>query len=388
MEADVSEAIERMFGPDEDVRNNHGHTHPPSAPPSTDMEISQVHASSIMDTQSTADSMSGRADLGVTHFQCLAARNAANMVEVTSLSTDTTFGRVFKTDTEQVGTLNPPGDVDVLKTFHGGRVKRLQDTVNQSVTMSIDPATLTCIVCSREHSLLKGNKPIVIALSDQNFVAQWPNGTCGDSCTVVVRIANPSLQELVDMVLEIMDRQSIPDGSVLLIGSVSYLHRVGVTCYTREWTNILGRIGRRWPNSRVGPLIPIIRENCIGTVARDIIEYASWIANVYSGTPEGFLEVWNKVVPKTIECSVGQTALNSPELYKVTMPAGLDSRAPDLTTTFQVNNSRPSILYGMDQGTVSVLVGTLVHVLDGTQPMEPPGPVQDRPRAVGSRHQK
>jgi len=65
-----------------------------------------------------------RVDLGTTHYQCAAARNASNKVDATSIATDATFGSVIKLDPETIGSLNPEGDLDVGKTFRGARVNR------------------------------------------------------------------------------------------------------------------------------------------------------------------------------------------------------------------------------------------------------------------------
>jgi len=237
------------------------------------------------------------------------------------------------------------------------------DTVNQSATMSFDPATMKCIICSREHDVIQSaEKPMVVILSDQNFVPIWP-GDCGETSAGVIRLLNPSLHELVDLLLEVFERRNIPDGSVILISSVSYLHRVGTSFYAREWTEVASRLGRRWPNVRVGPLAPLIRENCQGGVVRELVEIGSWYSKVYTGSPHGMQDVWNKTITKTIERSMGQTTLNSVESYTLTLPAGLDRNSPDMPNTLFTNSSRPSMLYGMDQGTVDEILDTVRNVL-------------------------
>jgi hypothetical protein len=45
----------------------------------------------------------------------------------------------------------------------------------------------------------------------------------------VVRLEDASLEDLMDIVLEIFDGMLLPEGSVFLFGSDSYLHRAGVT---------------------------------------------------------------------------------------------------------------------------------------------------------------
>ena len=102
-----------------------------------------------------------------------------------------------------------------------------------------------------------------MVFTDQNFPPYWrPAGESG--CIAICRLENPTLHELVDLCLEMLDGSSLPDGSVLLIGSAAYLHRLGVQSYAHDWTRVVARLGRRWPNVRVSPLIPIFSEDAPG----------------------------------------------------------------------------------------------------------------------------
>jgi len=305
----------------------------------------------------------GKVDLGTTHFQCCAARAASSQIEATSISIDSTFGSSVKLDPENIGSLNPEGDMDVGKTFRGARIKRGGETVNQSVTMSIDPSTLVCVTCDTEHPVINSpDNPVVVILSDQNFVPVWP-GQCGVSSVVIIRMVDPTLTELTELLMEIFEKKNLPDGSMVLLSSVSYLHRVGTGYYAREWTEILSRMGRRWPNVRVGPLAPLIRENCNGGVVREIVELGSWLSKVYTGNPNGLQQVWNKTVTRTIERSAGQTVLNTTESYTLSLPSSLEKNSPDKPCTLYTTSSRPSILYGLDQGIVDEVLGEVMGVL-------------------------
>ncbi len=375
MEAEVAMAVQNMFGPAEAgaaLGGDAGVTHSPTGPvpvghsPSVD-GANQVNSDVIMRDceQMGVKNVDAKANLGINFHQCVTERIAATKVEATSLATDATFGKSMVLETDQVGSLNPPGDSDVLSTFHGARAKKNDLTVNQAISLSIDPLSMKCLACTRPHDVIrKDNKPVVIFLSDQNFMPKWPVGQCGNTSMIVVRLVNPTLHELGDLLMEVLDRQDLPDGSVVLVNAVSYLHRAGVGFYAREWCELVARLGRRWPRIRVGPLPPVIRENCNGGVAREVIELASWLSKVYNGSPNGFLGAWNKLVPRVIESSAGQTTLNSVEYYTVTLPSGLDLRAPAAPSTFFTTSSRPSVLYSIDQGTTAELVDAIAKALD------------------------
>ena len=60
---------------------------------------------------------------------------------------------------------------------------------------------------------------------------------------------------------------------------------------------------------------------------------------------------------------MGLTKLIDVEAYTVNMPASLDPNAPLTPLTFHSGSSRPSILKGMDKGTVTELVRTVSGAL-------------------------
>ncbi len=294
MEDDVGDMVRCLFGPSAAL----------ATPPDTSADSAGSAAAAISTeaakkvnvdptiTDSVTNSMEDRqTDMGVAHFQCMAARAASCKIEATSIAADVTFGTTVKLDAEQIGQLNPPGETIVDKTYRGARAKRGGDTVNQSVTMTIDPSNLMCITCDAEHPVIQGQtKPVVVVLADQNFVPIWPNCT-KETCVVVIRLLNPSLHELFDLLLEVFERNMLPDGSMVLSSSVSYLHRVGTSYYAREWTQVVNRMGRRLPNVRVCPLPPLIRSTCSGGVARELIELGGWLANVYKNILNMMLNV-------------------------------------------------------------------------------------------------
>ncbi len=74
---------------------------------------------------------STRADLGAAQFQSATARRLRGRIEATSIVTDSTFFSTVTADPVKVGSMNPPGDTDVLRTFRGARMQRAGENVNQ-----------------------------------------------------------------------------------------------------------------------------------------------------------------------------------------------------------------------------------------------------------------
>ena len=303
-----------------------------------------------------------RAKLDTLVNQCSGARKAAGRAESASITMDENFGKRFRSDPETVGTLNPPGDQVILKTFHGARVSRGNTVVNQVVSMSFDPATLKCLCCSTQHKIFSDNVATPIILSDQNFVTVW-NSEKGE-CIPVIRIENGTLHELVDFVMEVFDRDPPPSGSFILLGSPSYLHKVGTQSFCHGWSKVVCRLNKKWPNVNVGPLIPIIRESVPGGVARELIEFAAWLARVYDGLGQGMSSCWGTLVIKLMEKATGHTQLTNIETYTVTLPVSLDPNSGSSPLTFCTNSSRPSILERMEQEQIGELLGSISTTLE------------------------
>jgi hypothetical protein len=118
---------------------------------------------------------------------------------------------------------------------------RGNETVNQSISCSFDPATMVCLSCSVEH-LAFGAKPSVILMSDQNFVPTL--GTSDGNCIQIVRLENASLTELFELATEMFGNVTLAEGSILLFGSVSHLGRNGTSIYARDWTEVVALSSR------------------------------------------------------------------------------------------------------------------------------------------------
>ncbi len=199
-----------------------------------------------------------------------------------SVTHDGTFGTSVTSASHQIGHLTDHKSLH--NTFHGSRIKKGTETVNQSISISFDPNNMTCISCPKEHKII-GCVPITVAFSDQNFVANIAghNGTC----FCVVRLEDASLADLTDLSCELFGNVKILEGSVFLYGSASYLSRVRTGTYASEWLSVISQAEKRWRGIRVCPLIPMILSDCPGTLAREIAEIAAWFATVYDNNPLG-----------------------------------------------------------------------------------------------------
>jgi hypothetical protein len=184
----------------------------------------------------------GRPNLGATFYQCRAAREA----KLTDTVFDLTTGMKVKESYRRIGSLDNAGDKKVQSIFHGARVTKYVNgiavEVNQGITSSFDPATLTCISCKTEHKITdtrRSGQPATLIFTDQNFTSTW--GEDGDNCIGIFRVENCSLTELTDMIMEVLDSSTLKPG----------LHRHGTSIYAGDWVSCTTRIEQRWSGVQV-----------------------------------------------------------------------------------------------------------------------------------------
>jgi len=166
-----------------------------------------------------------------------------------------------------------------------------------------------------------------------------------------------------DLYGDVFGRSGLPEGSVLLVGSVTHLHRYGASQYAADWTKLLMQAGRDWPTVRIVPLVPMIREDVPGAVARELAELAGWFNRMYNGNIQGMGECWAKLITMVIENSSGSTPLINPDSYTLNLPSSLDDRAPLHPHTYVTRTSRPLSLKGLGKGQQSALLGAISEIL-------------------------
>jgi hypothetical protein len=203
--------------------------------------------------------------------------------------------------------------------------------------------------------------PVTVMFSDQNCVTniEGKNGTC----IAVVRQEDASLSDLLDMSREIFENQKVPEGSVFLFGSASYLSRVGTGTYAGDWLAVVSRAEKLWRGIRVCPLIPMILSDCPGTLAREIAEIAAWFASIYENNPLGLYNTWAAIVSASETLSVGGIALPHMDSYKITVPSSLSEQCIFTSMTFCLVSTRPATLRRLPKDNLSVLVHSLVETV-------------------------
>jgi hypothetical protein len=178
-----------------------------------------------------------------------------------------------------------------------------------------------------------------------------------------VRQEDASLSDLFELSREIFENQRVPEGSVFLFGSVSYLAHVGTGTFAEDWLTTVCRVEKLWRGIRVCPLIPLIMSDCPGTLARDIAEVAAWFASLYENNPLRLFNAWAAVVSASETLSDGGIPLPHMDSYKISVPSSLSEQGTFTSMTFCSVSTRPATLRGLPKGKLSELVRSLVETV-------------------------
>jgi hypothetical protein len=79
------------------------------------------------------------------------------------------------------------------------------------------------------------------------------------------------LGKIDDLAIEVLERQSIPPGTLILLGSASHLKHVGTTIFVQDWCQIVELLSEKLRNVKVIPCIPILIEDGPGSLGRQHI---------------------------------------------------------------------------------------------------------------------
>ncbi len=290
-----------------------------------------------------------------TILQCRTARRVARTSDTVDISPGPDCGLLSSAPLPTVGELTREDDF----CFRGARKTYQGTIVNQNIGCSFDPSNMMCLACRSEHNIVNLDRPVVIALSDQNFV---PAITGGDEnvCIPVVRLEDASLNDITTMAFEILDNTKVDSNFILLLGSATHLACVGTAAYAVDWTKSVQRLKGKWPDALLLPLFPIPTADCKIGLAREITELATWFEKMYRSTPYGLTSAWAAAVRTYNAASVGVQQLNSPETYTMSLPSSLFFPSPAQSVRFVSKSARPAGTVAFDRKASCELIRCLL----------------------------
>ena len=307
----------------------------------------------------------GKPNLGATFYQCRTAREA----KLTETIFDLTRGLKTNDKYQRIGVMDRAGDKMVTEIYHGARANRYQNgnstEVNQGITSSYDPATLMCLVCDKEHKVTDGlyeGQPATLVFTDQNFMSALKgDSTC---CMGIFRLESCSLVELTDMVVEVLEGVSLRPGTVILLGSASHLHRVGVSIYARDWVTCISRLEQKWGGVQICPVIPILSGECPSEIAREVTELGAWLIDVYKGSPRSVSDAWAALVGILSTLATGGGTSHDQAEYTIPLPSSLANNGAWKEQKFRANNPRVRTIPMMDRDATDGLLRVLLMTLN------------------------
>jgi hypothetical protein len=213
------------------------------------------------------------------------------------------------------------GDTRIKQT-----TMRYRMDTHANITASFNPADMICRGCKNRgpHSVIGGEDqhPVVIVVTDQNFPPVMFSEDEG-ACIGVVRVEFGSIREIGFIIGDLLDGVRLPDGSVILVSSVSDLDRQGVIGYAEELARTIRivkeKLGGRVQVSAIPPIL-IAGINSF-KLLRDILEVEFWIERLEGGDGMMLGRMREKMIQKIGERGVGRR--RSPEEHQHTLPKGV-----------------------------------------------------------------
>jgi hypothetical protein len=173
-----------------------------------------------------------------------------------------------------------PGDTRHLSISN---IHNMSERCNMSA--SFKTGSNDCLGCAVSHKIFDAAKsPICVSLTDHCF-PPTVQGSGSGGCIVVIRVEDARLDELprsLDILLGRGDRRDslkLPAGSLVMVGSLSHLHVVGVEQYALDLIRAVNEL-----SARVGPschVVPAVLVPIAGIHDRELIrkmaDLDSWI---------------------------------------------------------------------------------------------------------------
>ncbi len=205
---------------------------------------------------------------------------------------------------------------------------------------------------------------LVEFLSKGNFdpVRIYFNGD-GMSCVSICRQENCSLVELTDMVVEVLEGINLKPGTLILMGSTTHLHRVGVSMYAGDWATCVERLEQKWGGVHICPLIPLLFCESPPELARELTESAVWLVEMYKGSPKCLGDTWSSLVGILSSAATGGEG-SGRTVYTIPLPSSLSTNCSWREHKFIINSPRGVALPSMDDNTIDGLLRVLVTTLN------------------------
>jgi len=152
-----------------------------------------------------------------------------------------------------------------------------------NISFSFEPRGLTCFNCAQgpHHILGEEYQPACVILTDQHFPAALP-ASGNLRCPAIIRAEDATLSDLLSCFRKTMGKSKMPVGSVVMIGSLSHLARVGTAAYATDLQSALTTLEEEYGNRiRTVHMLPVPNADVEDEVAiRALYDILEWLDNV------------------------------------------------------------------------------------------------------------
>jgi hypothetical protein len=214
---------------------------------------------------------------------------------------------------------------------------------NVSSSVRSRDGELFCVTCNQEHSF-GSDEPFCVVITDQMFSPSLP--TDEKRCVVIVRLEDCLLSEQPGLLKEFFGNRTgyLPEGSVLMFGSVSHLAARGLENYTEEVVKIFKVLNNMLARGcNVIHMVPVPLGGIkSANLIRDLYDLDCWLRNSVSnlqaltGSRECF---WN-IVSQENACT-GKTGSGERILF---LPESVDKSNRIRTVSGEITDSLPDTI--------------------------------------------
>jgi hypothetical protein len=195
-------------------------------------------------------------------------------------------------------------------------------------TTSFSRMDWVCLGCESGHKLLpkkrnksqwtKGRKLVI--LSDQNMPASLPSKN--DLCPAIIRVENGLLCELGDLFFSLLKDFTLPEGSVLLIGSLTHIMEEGLVGYAKKMGAEFRRFSKLFDYTV--HVVPFLPPPLGGTNDPDLVSNSyhimTWLEHVQKWNLTGYYNMLRHFL--TTSAAEGEYQLQKTQRYL--MPASYE----------------------------------------------------------------
>jgi hypothetical protein len=181
----------------------------------------------------------------------------------------------------------------------------------------------------------------------------------------IIRLEDSSLEDIVDLTIEILDRSHGSTGTIFLLCSASHLNNVGSSIYAADWCTSVTKFSTKFRNAKSCRSPLSYAKMGPGSLTKQLIEISTWFKRVYDKNTLGLLPVWSKLSEILRKSEEDGLDLGFTDTYTVAFPHSLTPGSMLVPTKFFTRSSHTTLI-GFESVATNELLRTLFDHLQCT----------------------